>query len=277
MKIKNSILNSEEFDFAFSFAGEDRKIVEKIYKKLVVADFKVFYDYTYQAQLVGKDLYTLLRDLYKNKGKYVVCFISEHYTKKIWTNLEFTAVKERLMSTFFAGDFLIPILIGNPEMLEDIPSFIGFYQHKSINDTVNMLKEKINTTILEDNFLNNVNNCISYIRKQTFNNLNRKNINAALSDENELIIKSMHNIFVLHFYSDPIVQTPCILISKKEHGENIHHHENFPIFIITWNKRETLTFSIHDFDGTANKIIKNQTINGIVNSICSYVESYIGE
>ena len=77
----NSMLDWTEFDFAFSFAGEERVIVEQIYTKLKDKGYHIFYDNAYQAQLVGKDLYSDLRDVYRNKGKFVVCFISESYTK----------------------------------------------------------------------------------------------------------------------------------------------------------------------------------------------------
>ena len=121
MKIGIAYDTPEMYDFAFSFAGEDRKTVELIKNYLTKQNYTVFYDNDFQYDLVGKDLYSYLREIYKNKCKFVVCFISENYAKKIWTNLEFTAVKERLMSTFFASDFLIPILIDNSNILKDIP------------------------------------------------------------------------------------------------------------------------------------------------------------
>lgn len=94
-----------KFDFAFSFAGEDRDIVEAIKNILESKNYTVFYDNDFQHELIGKDLYSYLREIYRDKGKFIVCFISEHYAKKVWTNLEFTAIKERLMATFFAKRF----------------------------------------------------------------------------------------------------------------------------------------------------------------------------
>jgi len=125
-----------EFDFAFSFAGEDRELVSCIKDQLEAKGYRVLYDYTYQAQLVGRDLYQILRDVYRNLGKFVVCYISDAYVQKKWTNLEFTAVKERFLDTFFAEGFLIPILIDNASILKDVPSFIGFYNHIDIDKTV---------------------------------------------------------------------------------------------------------------------------------------------
>jgi hypothetical protein len=276
VKIGNDPFSSDEFDFAFSFAGEDRKTVEKIYDKLTADGLHIFYDYAYQAQLVGRDLYTGLRDLYRNKGKYVVCFISEHYAKKIWTNLEFTAIKERLMTTFFAGDFLIPILIGKASMLEDIPSFIGFYRHRSVEETVEMLKEKISSFIMEDHFINNINSCISHICDQIYHRLSRRNVDVTLVNTNELKIRGPRDIFSLYFSSDPIAQMPCILISREDHCGKTFLKETFPVFIITWNKNEHLLFSVYDFDSITNAMIENRTFYDVVNYLCSYAERCLG-
>jgi hypothetical protein len=277
VKIGSGILDYEEFDLAFSFAGEDRKVVEKIFRKLTDAGIRVFYDSAYQAQLVGKDLYTGLRDLYRNKGKYVVCFISEHYAKKMWTNLEFTAIKERLMITFFAGDFLIPILIGKADMIRDIPIFIGFYRHISINQTVEMIKEKIKSSIMEDNFLLNINNFISYLCNQVCIRLHQRNIQVVQENSNTLKIIGIQDFFTIQFSSDPIAQTPCILIMKECQCFSITSRKNpFPIFVLTWKKHDNLLFSIHDFDGPTNNIIKYQPFSDIVQYICLYVERCLG-
>lgn len=276
MKIGSDIFDFEEFDIAFSFAEEDRKIVKEIYKKLTEDGFRIFYDNAYQAQLVGRDLYTGLRDLYRNKGKYVACFVSEHYAKKIWTNLEFTAIKERLMTTFFAGDFLIPILIGKADMLKDIPSFIGFYPHKSIDETVGMLKEKINSSLMEDSFLLNINNCISYLYNQVYIRLRRRNVDVILINTNKLKITGLRDTFTLHFSSDPIAQTPCILITKEYYNCKTYKKEPFPTFVITWKKHENLLFSIHGFDDVTNNMIENRPFSDTVHYICSYVERCFG-
>ena len=92
MKIGIAYDTPEMYDFAFSFAGEDRRLVKSIKEMLEKQNYTVFYDNDLQYELVGKDLYSSLREIYKNKCKFVVCFISENYSKKVWTKLEFTAV-----------------------------------------------------------------------------------------------------------------------------------------------------------------------------------------
>lgn len=272
------MLDNIEFDFAFSFAGEDRDVVHEIYDKLNADGISVFYDLAYQSQLVGEDLYRGLRDLYKNKGKYIVCFISKHYAKKIWTTLEFTAIKERLMSTFFASDFLIPIIMDKTEMLEDIPLFIGFYEHHSVKETVAMLKMKINSSISEDHLITNINNCISYVCRQVHLRLQTNNINATLVHTDEIVINQNGYNTTYFFASNTITHTPCILVTK---GEGISHCEiiqrtPFPSYIITWRKQERLLFSIHEFDGDDSSTVKGQPLNELVKYICSMIQKDIG-
>jgi len=270
--IREEILDMEIFDFVFSFAGEDREVVEAIYEKLKRKGFNIFYDSAFQAQLVGKDLYTGLRDLYKNEGKFVVCFISSHYTKKVWTNLEFSAIKERLMATFFAGDFLIPILLGNTQMMEDIPSYIGFYQHESVDNTVKMLAVKISASTVEDSYLSNINNCISHLCNRVHIILTQKNVDVFLTSANEISISGFMASFSLVFSSDPDAQVPCILVRKLTQFDKNNPFDSFPILIITWKNQNRLRFTIHEFDSSTDNLLKDMPFNDVVQYICSKIQ-----
>lgn len=268
----DEILDFATFDFAFSFAGEDREMVEMIYHRLKGKGYSIFYDNAYQAQLVGRDLYTGLRDLYKNKGKYVVCFISEHYAKKVWANLEFAAIKERLMSTFFGGDFLIPILLGKTQILDDIPGFIGFYQHESVDKTVQMLTEKISASIIEDNFLSNINNFISYLCNRVYKALKQTNIEVTLTNTNEILISEFIAPFSLVFSPDPDAQAPCILVRKCSQHDRRRLSDVFPAFIITWQTLKNLRFSIHEFNSNIDNLSEQLSFYDVVHYICAHIQ-----
>lgn len=84
-----------EYDIAFSFAGEDRGYVERVAKTLVAAGMSVFYDNFETVDLWGKDLYTHLDDIYRNKARYCIMFISEAYRMKLWTNHERESAQAR--------------------------------------------------------------------------------------------------------------------------------------------------------------------------------------
>lgn len=75
------------YDVVLSFAGEDREYVEECADILTALGIKVFYDSYEQDVLWGKDLYTFLADIYSNKARYAIVFISQHYVKKCWTKL----------------------------------------------------------------------------------------------------------------------------------------------------------------------------------------------
>ena len=75
----NTMSKNRQFDYdvAFSFAGEDRLVVERIAKELKDRGLKVFYDDFEKSTLWGKVLYDYLADLYSNRAKFCVIFASE--------------------------------------------------------------------------------------------------------------------------------------------------------------------------------------------------------
>lgn len=84
-----------DFDVALSFAGEDREFVEQTANCLRDMGIKVFYDKHYEIDLWGKNLYQYLDDIYQNKAKFTVVFVSKHYQKKLWTNHELESIQAR--------------------------------------------------------------------------------------------------------------------------------------------------------------------------------------
>lgn len=66
-----------DYDVCLSFAGEQRDYVEQVARRLIDSGLRVFYDLDEQAKLWGKDLYEHLDDVYRNKAKYCLLFISQ--------------------------------------------------------------------------------------------------------------------------------------------------------------------------------------------------------
>jgi hypothetical protein len=186
--------------------------------------------------------------------------------------LEFTAIKERLMATFFASDFLIPILIGNAKILEDIPSYLGFYQHKTVDTTVDMLVQKISTGIAEDTFSSNIRNCIDYICQQVCYKLSKKGVRVSLETSFSMLFQGDQQSFTLRFSADTIAQLPCILIYKEPNTSALL----FPEFVITWKRQENIFFSIHGFNDLVPESNERQTICNVVDYICCYAENSLG-
>jgi len=87
--------NDFSFDIALSFAGEDRKYVEQVAQFLTEMGFRVFYDKYEKVSLWGKDLYVHLQDIYQDKSRFTVMFISKHYADRLWTNHERQSAQAR--------------------------------------------------------------------------------------------------------------------------------------------------------------------------------------
>ena len=103
-----------EFDVALSFAGEDRKYVDKVASFLKKMGIKVFYDKYEEATLWGKDLYEHLIDIYKNKSRYTVIFASKHYSEKLWTTHERRAAQSRAFESH--REYILPVRIDDTEI-----------------------------------------------------------------------------------------------------------------------------------------------------------------
>lgn len=105
----NNLSDRFQFDIGLSFAGEDRSFVEMLFNLLEKADIKVFYDQDQSSQLIGKNLYSHLAEVYFNKSRYCVIVISEYYMKKKWTLHEFQSIQVR---NFLKQDnSIIPIIL----------------------------------------------------------------------------------------------------------------------------------------------------------------------
>lgn len=131
-----------EFDIALSFAGEDRLYVDKVANLLVSKGVKVFYDNFEEVNLLGKNLYDYLSDVYSNKATYTVMFASQHYANKIWTNLERQAMQSKALME--NREFILPVRIDNTPIPGLLPviAYVTTAQ-KSPEDLADLLCKKL--------------------------------------------------------------------------------------------------------------------------------------
>jgi len=131
-----------EFEFALSFAGENWEIVEQVAKILDNKGIKVFYDEFYKAKLLGTDLAVKFKEIYGEKSKYVVVFVSEHYEKKIWTNYEFEIARKAIQSR--GVNYILPIRLDNTILygLKETIAYIDLNK-EGVEKTVDILCEKL--------------------------------------------------------------------------------------------------------------------------------------
>lgn len=132
------------YDVVLSFAGEDREYVEECADILTALGIKVFYDSYEQDVLWGKDLYTFLADIYSNKARYAIVFISQHYVKKCWTKHEFKFINERMFNS--ETEYLLPVFLDDTKLC-GIPETQGCLTNKTPYEVAVMFAKKINKDI----------------------------------------------------------------------------------------------------------------------------------
>jgi len=124
--ISQSIKDDAKWDYsiALSFAGEERDYVEQVAIELRNLGVKVFYDNFEQVALWGKDLYQYLNDIYKNRSRYCMVFVSDSYVKKLWTRLEIKSVQARAFES--NNEYLLPVLMNKGVSLPGLNDTIGY-------------------------------------------------------------------------------------------------------------------------------------------------------
>lgn len=122
---ESKVNSNETYDIGLSFAGEQREYVEQVAEKLKQDGIKVFYDSFEEIDLWGKDLYQHLNEVYKRKCEYCIIFISEHYSKKLWTKHELKSAQARAFQE--NKEYILPIRFDNTELpgLNDTIGYIN--------------------------------------------------------------------------------------------------------------------------------------------------------
>ncbi|WP_306793964.1 toll/interleukin-1 receptor domain-containing protein [Agathobacter rectalis] len=160
-----------KYDVALSFAGEDRKYVEEVALFLKKKNIAVFYDYFEEEALWGKNLISYLEEIYTNKSKYCVVFISQYYVQKEWTCYESAAAMVRLLnSNMKQKDYLLPVKFDETKV-SGVLSTIGFIdgKKKTPDELGNLIIKKLHTSDLKNSELMSIelfkNNLITVLSK----------------------------------------------------------------------------------------------------------------
>ncbi|HEY0427493.1 MAG TPA: TIR domain-containing protein [Pyrinomonadaceae bacterium] len=135
--------NSEEYDVALSFAGEDRPYVETVAQLLRDKEIKVFYDNFNKVTLWGRNLVDHLSRVYAERSRFIVMFISKHYAEKDWTNHERKFAQERAFK--LQEDCILPARFDDTK-IPGLPSTIGYVnlQKTTPEELVEMIAAKVN-------------------------------------------------------------------------------------------------------------------------------------
>ena len=133
------------YDYALSFAGEDRDIARTLYERLASRELTVFYDENESHRILGNDVEEYLAPIYRTEANYVLPMISSTYPRKIWTKFESEQFKNR-----FGENSVLPILIDdfNPSQF-DMTADVGHMRVRrqelqaDLDIAVEMLCQKI--------------------------------------------------------------------------------------------------------------------------------------
>jgi hypothetical protein len=103
-----------EYEIVLSFAGEDRRIAKKLYDVLTKKGVTVFYDFAEKERLWGKDLYQHLQEIYRDKARFCVVFVSESYVKKRWTRHELKQAQDRAFRE--NSEYILPLILDDAKL-----------------------------------------------------------------------------------------------------------------------------------------------------------------
>jgi len=95
------------FQVALSFAGEQREYVRAVAGQLARRGVKHFYDEDQMAELWGRDLNEALQEIYRDRARFVVMFVSAAYASKAWPTRERRAAFEGAVSSM--EDRVLPV------------------------------------------------------------------------------------------------------------------------------------------------------------------------
>jgi len=123
---------NRKYNFAFSFAGEDRGAVEAIANFLKFCGVSVFYDEWEKHHLLGEDLYTYLGDVYEKQADYCVVFISKASTNKKWPRHERRFAFARAFEQ--ERPYILPVRLDETPC-QGIPSTTGFLDGSHLSPT----------------------------------------------------------------------------------------------------------------------------------------------
>lgn len=130
------------YDVALSFAGEDRDHARKIAELLREQGFSVFYDEYERATLWGRNYYSHLSDVYQNRARYCLMFISANYARKLWTKRERECAQARAFRE--SREYILPLRLDSTSLpgIEDTVGYIDL-NSTSHEDVVKLLTEKL--------------------------------------------------------------------------------------------------------------------------------------
>ncbi len=131
-----------EFDVAISFAGSERELAEALAEIVQAAGYRVFYDDFYPEMLWGKDLPVFFDEIYRNRSRFCVIFVSAEYLQRMWTDHERKSAVARQLEE--RSEYILPIKVDDSELPGVAPT-LGHMSMKerTVEEIARLLIEKL--------------------------------------------------------------------------------------------------------------------------------------
>ncbi len=129
-----------EYDVALSYAGEDKAYVDDVAHALRRKSLRVFYDKFEEADLIGRNLIDHLSEIYQNKARLCIVFVSAAYAKKPFTRIERQAAQARAMES--DEPYIIPVRLDDSE-IPGLLSSIAYVSGKTPEALAQLIASKL--------------------------------------------------------------------------------------------------------------------------------------
>lgn len=123
LTVPTPVQTAKPYEIAVSFAGENRQLVGEVARELDSKGVRVFYDEFERVRLLGKDLVAYFAEVYGKQARFCAMFISEHYVRKAWTQLERQHAQSRALVE--KDEYILPLRLDDSEV-PGLPSTIGY-------------------------------------------------------------------------------------------------------------------------------------------------------
>jgi hypothetical protein len=129
-------------DVALSYASENGDYVSRVARCLETIGIRVFYDKFEQVDLWGKNLYTHLDDVYRNKARYCVMFLSAEYAVKAWPGHERKSAQARAFQE--NEEYILPVRFDDTKIPVVLPT-TGYIDANKVSarELCKLIQEKL--------------------------------------------------------------------------------------------------------------------------------------
>lgn len=135
-----------DYDFAISFAGENRELAKSIADQLQTLDTTVFFDEYFESNFLGKTWSKEFKKIFSEGSRLVICLLDSYHLHKIWPTFERECFQPRVEE-----EAVIPIYLDKTIFLGIPKDTVGivFHWDKKDADWQNKVTDEIVFKVIE--------------------------------------------------------------------------------------------------------------------------------